>query len=261
MLTAKNISFRINNIQILDKVSFEANTGEILVVLGANGAGKSTLLKAMTGEIKPSEGEILLQQQPLKKWKPAELAQFTAVLQQQNNLALPFSVGEVVMMGRYPHFRKSPRDLDKTIVKMALNKAGISRLETRNYLSLSGGEKQRVHLARVFAQIWYAENHETRYLFMDEPSNNLDVRHQHTALQMAREFAAEGNCVVAILHDLNLALQYADKVLMLKYGDVMAFGNVSDVLCEKMISKVYDIPLQVHHHPAYPHPIVMPAIQ
>ena len=260
MLSAENISYYIGAMPIVDKVSFEALQGEILVVLGANGAGKSTLLKVVTGQLKPAVGKISIQGKLLQRWRNDERAQFSAVLQQHNNLSLPFAVSEVVMMGRYPHFKKQPTVLDKTIVRSALKKAGIDKLSDRNYLSLSGGEKQRVHLARVFAQIWFAANFETRYLFMDEPSNNLDIRHQHTSLQMAREFAAEGNCVVAILHDLNLALQYADKILMLKQGEVIGFGKPADILCEKRISKMYDMPLRLCHHPDYVHPIVMPAV-
>lgn len=261
MLQAENISWYIGAMPIVDKVSFEALQGEILVMLGANGAGKSTLLNIVTGQLKPATGKVSIQGKLLQQWRNDQRAQFSAVLQQHSNLSLPFTVSEVVMMGRYPHFKKQPSGLDKTIVRSALKKAGIDQLSDRNYLSLSGGEKQRVHLARVFAQIWFAANFETRYLFMDEPSNNLDIRHQHASLQMAREFAAEGNCVIAILHDLNLALQYADKILMLKQGEVIGFGKPADILCEKRISKLYDIPLQVYHHPGYAHPIVMPANQ
>jgi iron complex transport system ATP-binding protein len=258
MLTLQNISYSIGPLQILNKVSFEALPGEMTVVIGANGAGKSTLLKIACGAMLATNGSVQLQDKELNKWKPADLAKCMAVLQQQNVLSLPFKVSDVVMMGRYPHFKKQASSKDFDIIHEALKKVGISKLADKNYLDLSGGEQQRVHLARVFAQIWSSDNYNTRYLFMDEPSNNLDIRHQHNSLNMAREFASDGHTVVAILHDLNLAMQYADKILLLKRGSAVAFGTPEEVMTEKIMSKVFDYPLNIFNHPEYGHPIVMP---
>lgn len=258
MLTLQNISYSIGTLQILNEVSFEALPGETTVILGANGAGKSTLLKIACGAIQATDGSVRIHGKELNQWKPAELAKCTAVLQQQNVLSLPFKVSDVVMMGRYPHFKKQPAALDYDVVNEAIKKVGISKLADKNYLDLSGGEQQRVHLARVFAQIWSSDSYDTRYLFMDEPSNNLDIRHQHNSLNMAREFAAEGHTVVAILHDLNLALQYADKIMLLKRGKGVAFGTPEEVMTERIVSKVFDYPLNIFNHPEYGHPIIMP---
>lgn len=258
MLRLNNITFNAGSLKILNGVSLDAAPGEITVIVGANGAGKSTLLKIASGALLPADGTVTLKGKSLKSWKPAELAQFTAVLQQQNALSLPFKVKDVVMMGRYPHFKKHPSASDNKAVMDAIKKAGIASLAEKNYLDLSGGEQQRVHLARVFAQICHVEKKGTRYLFMDEPSNNLDIRHQHNSLALARDFADEGNAVIAILHDLNLAIQYADKILLLKRGHAVAFGAPKDVMTERTMSKVFDYPLNILDHPEYEYPIIMP---
>lgn len=258
MLQVENISYRIAPRLSLTDISFNVSAGEMLIILGANGAGKSTLLKIITGSLKMDSGALFLNKMPLRFWQSKELSTFTAVLQQQNQLQLPFSVYEVVMMGRYPHFKTREAKSDKEIVAEMLHKTGIYHLKSRNYLTLSGGEQQRVHLARVMAQISGEKNENPRYLFMDEPGNNLDIRHQHSTLKIAKDFAREGNCVIAVLHDLNLALQYADKVVMLKNGYMVGFGSPNETLTDKSISDVYDLPLSVFHHPGIIHPMVIP---
>lgn len=258
MLNVQNIHFRIAASLSLSDISFDVAPGEMVAILGANGAGKSTLLKIVTGSVRMDSGNILLNKIPLNNWGSKALATFTAVMQQQNQLQLPFSVYEVVMMGRYPHFKRRESLSDEKIVNDVLDKTGISHLKSRNYLTLSGGEQQRVHLARVLAQISGAKKETARYLFMDEPSNNLDIRHQHGALSIARNFAQEGNCVVAVLHDLNLALQYADKILLLKNGCMKGFGTPGKIMTDESISDVYDLPLSIFHPPMGRHPMVMP---
>jgi iron complex transport system ATP-binding protein len=257
MLQVENIGYRIAPGLSLAEISFSVSAGEMLVVLGANGAGKSTLLKIITGTLKMDSGALFLNNMPLRFWQSKELSTFTAVLQQQNQLQLPFSVYEVVMMGRYPHFKTRETKSDEEIVTEVLYKTGIYHLRNRNYLTLSGGEQQRVHLARVMAQISGEKNENPRYLFMDEPSNNLDIRHQHSALKIAKDFAREGNCVIAVLHDLNLALQYADKAVLLKNGHMKGFGSTKEIMTDEAISDVYDLPLSVFHHPGSIHPMVM----
>jgi iron complex transport system ATP-binding protein len=258
MLQVENISFKISPLLKLSDISFEVNIGELVVILGPNGAGKSTLLKLVTGDIKMDSGSVFINKLPIRFWQSKERATFTAVLQQQNQLQLPFSVSEVVMMGRYPHFSKKASKPDEEIVKSALQKTGIIHLQNRNYLTLSGGEQQRVHLARVLAQIGGEKTDKPKYLFMDEPNNNLDIRHQHSTLNIAKTFAREGNCVLAVLHDLNLALQYADKIILLKNGLMKGFGTAQDIITDQSISEVYDLPLMVFQPPASRHQMVMP---
>ncbi len=261
MINVNSISYRIGDAVILNNVSFPVTPGEMLVILGGNGAGKSTLLKAMCGDIPVNKGNISMLGKDITDWKHGELAAIRAVLQQQTLLSMPFTVAEVVMMGRYPHFNGREQEIDYDIVKSALKKTGIEHLADRNYLYLSGGEQQRVHLARVFAQVWTTPGSTGRVLFMDEPINSLDIRHQHTALELAREFTAEGNAVVAVLHDLNLAIQYADKILLLKKGSVTAYGTPGEVIREHIISEAYDYPLSIFSSPHYQHPVVVPFIQ
>lgn len=258
MLQAEKINYRIASKLALKEISFEVIPGKLMVILGANGAGKSTLLKILSGTIKADSGAILLNKMPLRFWQQKDMATFSAVLQQQHQLQLPFSVYEVVMMGRYPHFKTRETKSDEEIVGNVLHKTGIHHLKNRNYLTLSGGEQQRVQLARVLAQISGGEQSGARFLFMDEPSNNLDIRHQHSTLKIAKEFAQKGNCVIAVLHDLNLALQYADKIALLKNGAMKGYGNPIDVITDEIISEVYDVPLSVIHHPKSHHPMVMP---
>jgi len=258
MLQVTDIAYKIAGALALSEISFEAKAGEMVVILGANGAGKSTLLKLITGTLKADAGTIRLNERLLPEWPAKELALISAVLQQQHQLQLPFTVQEVALMGRYPHFGRLASATDKQIVDIALEKAGVTHLKTRNYLTLSGGEQQRVHVARVLAQIYGESGAQPRYLFMDEPSNSLDILHQHSALQLAKDFANEGNCVVAVLHDLNLALQYADKILLLKSGQLAGFGRPLDIMTDSAISDVYGLPLQVFEHPSCSHPIVMP---
>jgi iron complex transport system ATP-binding protein len=258
MLNVQNINFRISSSLALSGISFDVNVGEMVAILGANGAGKSTLLKIITGSVKMHSGNVLINKLPITYWTTKELSKFAAVMQQQNQLQLPFSVFEVVMMGRYPHFQRKETYEDIEIVNSVLVKTGIQKLKERNYLTLSGGEQQRVHLARVLAQISGVKKEEPRYLFMDEPSNNLDIRHQHSVLNIAKEFAREGNCVLTVLHDLNLALQYADKIVLLKNGAMRGFGTCADVMTDASISDVYDLPLSIFHPPTGLHPMVMP---
>ncbi len=261
MINVNNISYRIGETSILKEVSLSVTPGEMLVILGGNGAGKSTLLKAMCGDITVNKGNITMLDKDISDWKHSELASIRAVLQQQTLLSMPFTVAEVVMMGRYPHFNGKEQEMDHAIVKSALKKTGVEHLADRNYLYLSGGEQQRVHLARVFAQVWTTPESSSRVLFMDEPINSLDIRHQHTALELAREFTTEGNAVVAVLHDLNLAIQYADKILLLKKGSVTAYGTPAEVIQEHVISEAYDYPLSIFNSPHYQHPVVVPFIQ
>ncbi|MCC6187213.1 MAG: heme ABC transporter ATP-binding protein [Chitinophagaceae bacterium] len=258
MLRVQNIQFRISPNLSLSNISFDVQAGEVVAILGANGAVKSTLLKIITGALKMNSGNVFINDLPISYWTSKELSKCTAVMQQQNQLQLPFTVCEVVMMGRYPHFKTKATLEDENIVACVLEKTGIQKLKDRNYLSLSGGEQQRVHLARVLAQISGKKNAEPRYLFMDEPSNNLDIRHQHSALNVAKEFAQEGNCVVAVLHDLNLALQYADKIILLKNGAMKGFGAVSTVMTNESLSDVYDLPLTIFYPPSGSHPMVIP---
>jgi iron complex transport system ATP-binding protein len=255
MISAKNITYAIGKRQILNNISFDAHAGELLVILGNNGAGKSTLLKAICNETK-HDGLVEFNQQNASSICSKELALKRAVLKQHTQVNLPFLVEEIVMMGRYPHFKNVETPYDYQAVQEAMQKVGVLHMAKQNYLTLSGGEQQRVQLARVLAQLQHKTDLGTRYLFLDEPVSSLDIAQQHNTLTLAKAFAKEGNVVVAVLHDLNLAAMYADKILMLKQGKVNVYGNVANALTDANITSTFDFPAYVTKHPHANHLVI-----
>lgn len=258
MLEAHHLSFKIRQKTLLDNVSFDLQPGELLAVIGPNGAGKSTLLRLLCGELQPGGGEIRLLGRPLAKWQVAEQAQIRAVLPQSSSLAFPFTALEVVLMGRTPHNNGVNRHQDSEISMAALHHLGIVHLAEQLYPTLSGGERQQVQLARVLAQIWDSGTKPGRLLFLDEPTNSLDLAHQHNSLRIARDFARAGTAVLAILHDLNLAAQYADRVMMLKAGRLVQIGRPEVVFTDGNILDVFNTPTLVMPHPESQRPMVIP---
>ena len=255
MLDVNNLSYRIRNRKLLDNVSFQAKPGELLAIVGANGAGKSTLLKLCTREITSSEGQIVLNKQRIDLYSNRQLSLFRAVLPQQNSVVFPFLASELVLMGRYPHFEFHPSEHDYAVAEMALKKVGMWEFAARVFTTLSGGEQQRVQLARVLAQIWDVSQ---GILFLDEPTTGLDLLHQHQMLELAREFTDKGFCVVVILHDLNLAAQYADQIVMLRAGKVEAMGIPRDVITSEIIHRVFNLKVWLIDHPQIDCPLVIP---
>lgn len=255
MLEASNLSYQIRTRKLLDGVSFRANPGELLAIVGANGAGKSTLLKLCTHELTATQGEIHLHNKPIGTYSDKELSRFRAVLPQQNSVVFPFLVSELVLMGRYPHFDFHPSEHDYHVAELALRKVGMWEFASRVFTTLSGGEQQRVQLARVLAQIWDAEQ---GLLFLDEPTNGLDLLHQHQMLDVAREFTDRGFCAIVILHDLNLAAQYADQIVMLRSGQVAATGTPKEVLTVETIRHVFNLNVWLVSHPEMDCPMVIP---
>lgn len=257
MLAAHHVSYALAGRYLLSEVSVAVTPGELLAVIGPNGAGKSTLLKVLCGDLSPSSGEVTLEGRPLALWSHREQAKRRALLSQSSSLTFPFRVFEVVLMGRNPHLvgREGPRD--HRIAEAALARVALQALAQRAYPTLSGGEQQRVQLARALAQVW--EGAASRYLLLDEPTNNLDLAHQHQALAIARQLAREGVGVLAVLHDLNLAAQYADKILMLCRGRVRALGSPQEVLTSETLCTTFEIPVVVTRHPCLDCPLVVSA--
>lgn len=161
-------------------------------------------------------------------------------------------------MGRSPHINGVEKAADLSIVRAAMEMVSIQPLAERKYTSLSGGERQRVHLARVLAQIWEPVPGQPRYLLLDEPTNNLDVFHQHTTLSVAQQFATQDVGIVVVLHDLNLAAQYADRLLVMKDGQIIARGTPEDVLTPAVIHQAFAMPVLVQQHPCHDCPLVIP---
>lgn len=247
MLEAHEIGFAVNGAPILRDLSVAVRPGEVLALLGPNGAGKSTLLALLSGELTPSHGEVQLDGRRLGEFGDRHLARRRAVLRQASVLDFAFTVREVVLMGRTPHLRgtETPRDLE--IARLALERLDMAWAESRIYPTLSGGEKQRVQLARTLAQIWGSSREKEatggpgRYLLLDEPVSALDLAHQHRVMRLCRELAGEKVGVAIVVHDLNLALRYADRAVLLEQGRLHASGAACAVLQPQALREVFRI--------------------
>lgn len=260
MLILDDIQVRIGTATLLDDVSLSVKPGEVVAVVGPNGAGKSTLLRVAAGERKPTSGSATLDGTTLDRIDPRQLALHRAVLPQQSFLQFGFTVGEVVLLGRTPHVQRSSRSADLATASWAMEKAGIAHLQERRYPSLSGGEKQRVHLARALAQLGNPESAENpRYLLLDEPTASLDLAHQHAVLQTARDLADSGCGVFVILHDLNLASEYADRLAILSKGKLLADDTPIRALDPHIIEEAFGVPVIIMNHPCRACPLVVTA--
>ena len=243
--------------RLLDEVSLAVIPGELLVIIGANGAGKSTLLRCLGAELTPAAGEVQMNGRPLARWAPRDSAKRRAVLPQASPLGFPFTGLEVALMGRIPFGAPGPGDI--RIAGAALAAAEAAHLAERRYTTLSGGERQRVHLARVLAQLWEPlPDGEPRYLLLDEPTASLDLAHQHALLRLARAWAAADVGVLIVLHDLNLAAQYADRIAMLKGGRLLVVGTPAEVLRPEAIAEAFGLEVHCLRHPELDCPLIVP---
>jgi iron complex transport system ATP-binding protein len=251
-LQGDRLSFRVGDKALVDNISVALAAGEILAVLGPNGAGKTTLLRMLCGDRRPAQGEVMLNGRRLRNWSRREIARQRAVLPQQSSLSFPFLVRQVVEMGRSAHRRRNPRR-DREIVDEAMTVADVTHLADRSFLVLSGGERQRVHLARVMAQIWDDEGYPARFLLLDEPTSALDLAHQHQVLSIAQRLVRSTNIgVLAVLHDLNLASVYADRIAVLQQGRLAALGDAASVLEPTLLSSVFGVSMHIARHPLVP---------
>lgn len=237
--------------KLLDNVSLELRAGEVLALLGPNGAGKSTLLGLLSGDMTPDKGKVEFRGRPLGDWPLSELARRRSVLLQDNPIMFPFTVHQVVEMGRAPWRRTPFEDEDNEAITEAISVADIGHLGNRRVPSLSGGERARVGFARVVAG-------RTGVLMLDEPTAALDLGHQETLLELTRQRAEAGDAVLIVLHDLNLAAAYADRIALLREGRIVACDSPERVLTASTVSEVYATPVEVIPHPVSGRGIVMP---
>ncbi|NKB77669.1 MAG: heme ABC transporter ATP-binding protein [Gammaproteobacteria bacterium] len=260
MFRVKNISVTFSHHTLLDDFSCDFPTGQLCMILGPNGAGKTTLLKCLDGEITPSPGVVELNGQPLSRWSNLELATQRAVLPQYSNLDFPFTVRDVVLMGRIPH--DTTEDENQKIADDVLAHCDCVHLAARAFPTLSGGEQQRVHTARILAQIWNQSNDKNRFLLLDEPVSALDLSHQYSLLTLLKQLAKDQQIgIICSLHNLNLAAQFADRCLLIDNGQLIADGAPKDVFSEDILSKVFSIEMWVNPHPQNPDiPLIMPKL-
>jgi iron complex transport system ATP-binding protein len=257
MLKTEKIYYSIGKKLVLSNITVEFHPGEFNMILGPNGSGKSSFLKIFSGETHGYDGSVLYGGEKISHLKKEELAKSRAVMSQQPDLSFPLMVDEVVMMGRYPHFIFNPGKKDEAICDEVIERMNLTSFRERNYLTLSGGEKQRVQYARVLAQIWEKPKTGFRYLFLDEPLTSLDINYQQEFLQIAREFTKDDTVLVAVMHDINLAIQYADKLFFLKQGELAAHGRPKDILTEELIQKVFDVRTTLINNPLTNNPLVI----
>jgi iron complex transport system ATP-binding protein len=238
---------------ILHQVSLTVEAGQVVALVGPNGAGKSTLLRVLSGILPARGGEARLNGDDLLRLKPADRARRVAVVPQMIHLPESFTVGEIVLMGRTPHLPlwagESRRDCD--LAWQAMCRAQVEHLSERYVGELSGGEQQRVVLARALAQ-------EPQVLLLDEPTAHLDLKHQVSVLELVRSLARDSRLAVLLtLHDLNQAAQFADRVALLQRGEIVAQGLAPEVFTPDQLSRVYDVPITIAQHPASGAPIVL----
>lgn len=248
----KNLSLTLGKRTILKNISADFKAGELTILLGPNGTGKSSLLKLITQEY-PSNGDIHFFGDHVDQWKPRLLAKHLGVLPQSSSLTFNFSVKEVVELGGIP--LACSAEHVQEIAKQNMLATDISHLAERAYPSLSGGEKQRVHLARVLTQL--AQSNNKKVLLLDEPTSALDLSHQHKTLLLAKRLVSEGAAVIIVMHDLNLAAQYADRVMILNEGSIAADGSPWEVLTQEIIAEIYHWKVQVIPHPTDQYPLVI----
>jgi iron complex transport system ATP-binding protein len=242
MVEVRHVNYRAGGAHILHDVSVAFRPNRFNVILGPNGAGKSTLLKVATGLLKPTDGEVRYGDRSAYDIGVNELARHRAVLSQHVELAFPLAVEEVVLMGRYPHYSRVPSARDREIVGQALDLVEMAPMRARSYPTLSGGEQQKVQLARVLAQIWSDPgSSEEKYLFLDEPTSNLDVYYELHLLDVARQLLGTNCTIVAILHDLNSAFRYGDAFFVLENGRLAQEADRAADVSGELIERVFRV--------------------
>ncbi len=253
-LQACNIALSIGGKHILRGVDFTARAGEVTAIVGPNGSGKTSLLRVMTGE-EPAKGTTHLNGLLVNRANGQRLASMRGVLPQSSRLAFPFQAIEVVRMGH----QAGPHGADPDVPGKALRAVGLRGFEHRFYQDLSGGEQQRVQLARVLAQIWNpVQDGQPCWLFLDEPVASLDIGHQLGIMSLARDFARRGGGVVAVMHDLNLTAMFADKVAIMKEGAFIAAGEPAAVFDDTTLSAAYGCDLRINIRPPEGIPFILP---
>ena len=246
MLKASNISFSVGTKPLISDISISFAPAKLHLIIGPNGAGKSTLVKVLARFLHPQTGKVEYQGLDVHQASETELAKRRAVLSQAIDIAFPLTVREVVMMGRYPHFGSRPGPIDQRIVDEVMEHMDVTEFSDRDYQTLSGGERQRVNFARVLGQLWVdgqpSDGKSCRYLFLDEPLTFLDIRHQIDFMRKIRTFSDASDIVaVGVVHDLNLAAQFADHVVLLNAGRVVANGTATEVLTTERIEEVFGV--------------------
>ncbi|WP_432471075.1 heme ABC transporter ATP-binding protein [Amphritea sp. HPY] len=246
MLSADKLSLNAGAAQLLQDIDLQLAAGEMMVVLGPNGAGKSSLLSLLSGLRAPDSGSVTLERKPLSELEPELRARKLAMYTQQQPLNFPFTVEQVIALGCYPLALSVGQAREQ--VRLCLQQLELEAFAAREYTSLSGGERQRVQLARVLAQV----GPQCQLLLLDEPVSEMDLKHQQMVMGLLRQLAGRGVAVICVLHDLNLAAQYAGQVTLLQQGRLVASGPRAEVMTEARLSELYQLPVRCIENDYYP---------
>lgn len=243
MIQVQNLNYASGNINILSDINTTIQKDSMTAIIGPNGAGKTSFLKCLSGAKTSYQGTIKYENKNIKDFSLSELAKKRSVMSQANPISFPFTAFEIVMMGRNPYISKTSVKQDNEISSYLLNLVEAYQFKDRLFPSLSGGEQQRVQLARVLAQIWDIKN---SIIFLDEPTSALDLKHQHHVLDLVRDLAIEKSVtIVCILHDLRLVQHYTENVILMSEGNIKASGKTSSVLTTENLSEVYKLPVKI----------------
>jgi len=249
-LNLKSVSLKLDNRQILKDVSLEINEGEIVSVIGPNGAGKSTLLNVLTGDISPDSGDIIYDNKQLNKISIQERAFTRSVMSQMQTLVFNFNVKDVIEMGWLQRGNSDFSSNFSMAFEAVTTECNVHNLVHRKFNSLSGGEQRRVHFARTLLQLWRpSQSNDPRYLLLDEPTANLDLSSEMLLMNILKARASSNIGILIILHDLNLASHFADKIAIMKDGEIKAFGKPEEIMTDDFLTSIYEVPIKVKYDP------------
>lgn len=255
MIQIQKLQYKAKQRWLLQNIELDIKSGELIAIVGPNGAGKSTLLSSIANELSYEADSYQFKNAAISSYCKKKLPQHRAKFSQHQSSEIQLKIDEIVLMGRYPYFNNEPDKKDWEIVNLWMNKTQTNHLTDREYEHLSGGEKQRLHIARIFAQL---ENDiEQKLVLLDEPLNNLDVAHQFKTLHLIKEFTNKNNAALVVLHDLNIAAQFADRLLLMNNGKIEIFDKPENVLTRERITNVYQYPCTLTKHPITEQPIIL----
>ncbi|MGL6064291.1 MAG: ABC transporter ATP-binding protein [Fusobacteriaceae bacterium] len=247
MLKVKNLNISIDNIEILKNISMTIKSKKNVGIIGPNGCGKSTILKNIYRYLKSESGLITINNISIEDYKPKELAKKMAVLAQNQNINFDFTVEEIVEMGRYAHEKSIFSIYKKEEIVSALKQVGIKNMKDRSFLTLSGGEIQRVLIARALVQ-------KSDLLILDEPTNHLDIKYQLQIMNLIKEI---DKTTLSVVHDMNIASSYCDFIYAIKNGEIIAQGTPNEIFTEQNIYNIFDIHCKVIKHPTKEAPLII----
>ena len=239
-LKIESLTFKRDGRNIINDVSLSVSVGELIGIIGPNGAGKTTLLKLILGLLKPDSGEIFIEGKSIHSYSPKELYQKIAFVPQENNLDFPMTVLETVLLGRIPHLSRFhlEKNRDYEIAESALEAADIEDFTEKYVNQLSMGEKQLVSIAKALTQ-------KTNFIFLDEPTSSLDISHTLKIMEILKGLTGSGKTIISVIHDLNNASRYCDKVVVMDNGTIKGFGKVEDVFTKEIIQESFSVNINI----------------